>query len=100
VRVRITPRRARSLAFAAALLAIGLSVAGVIVWTTMTSTEHFCPPGVVSNCTRADAHVAIHPRRAEGLWALSGISAVVALLAGIRWRFGRRRRTAIVMRSF
>jgi hypothetical protein len=91
---------ARRVAITAALIAVGLFVAGVIVWTTMTSTEHFCPPGVVSNCTRPDVHVAIHPRRAEGLWALSGISAAVALVAGIRWRFDRRRRSAIVMRSF
>jgi hypothetical protein len=97
---RASRGRARRVAITAAILAIGLFVAGVLVWTTMTSTEHFCQPGVVSNCTRPAAHVTIHPLRAEGLWALSGISAAVALLAGIRWRFGRRRRPAILMRSF
>ncbi|MDX6522292.1 MAG: hypothetical protein QOF08_2897 [Gaiellales bacterium] len=60
----------------ALLLAAGLLVAGVLVWR-ITSTATFCPGALCG--VKADQHSQIYPHRAEALWALSGILAVISL---------------------
>ena len=63
---------------AAAVLAVGLFVGGVIAWG-MTAPPFVCPPN--RPCALHDPSVRhqLHPLRAEGLWALSGIFAVLAI---------------------
>ncbi|MDX6548224.1 MAG: hypothetical protein QOG33_1774 [Gaiellales bacterium] len=60
----------------ALLLAAGLLVAGVLVWR-ITSTATFCPGALCG--IKADQHSQIYPHRAEALWVLSGIFALISL---------------------
>jgi hypothetical protein len=71
---------------ASAGLALCLLAAGAIIWQS-TSTETFCPGPTCA--THASIRHQIHPMRAEGLWALSAIFGVVALVSWFTPRIGR-----------
>jgi hypothetical protein len=58
-----------------AATAVVFLIAGVLIWE-MTSTGAHCPAHAV--CTIAVRHHRRHPVRAELLWAISGLLAIIA----------------------
>jgi hypothetical protein len=68
----------------AALIAVGLFVAGVVAWGMTATTQHVCPDGVICGLFPPDQTRQIHPLRAEILWALSGVFMVAAVVSVAR----------------
>jgi hypothetical protein len=78
---------------AAAVLAVGLFAAGMIAWRMMSPVRS-CPDGYLCGLFDPNDRYQLHPLRAEALWALSGVFAVLAIASAFTsWL---RRSSAVV----
>jgi hypothetical protein len=72
----------------AAVAAIGFLVVGVLVWRMWGPI--YCPPPPALRCYNTAPFHRLHPLRAEALWAMSALSALIGLIWATRIRIGRR----------
>jgi hypothetical protein len=83
--MRTTRNRQWIVPAVSAAIALCLLAAGAMIWQ-IASAETFCPGPLCA--THATVQHQIHPLRAEGLWALSAIFTVVALISWLTPRMG------------
>jgi hypothetical protein len=77
----------------AAIIAVALFIAGLVAWRMM-SAPHVCSPDVICGVYDPSERHQIHPLRAEGLWALSALFAIIALVSAVRPLTGAGRSAA------
>jgi hypothetical protein len=66
----------------AAALAAGFFGAGLVEWR-MWSAQPYCPPNALCGLA-LPPHRLLHPLRAEALWAMSGLFALLAVGSAAR----------------